>query len=128
MMTRKFKVENHPEYGTLGLAPQWMQGEQDDPLTGMGVAHDVLEHGPNDEVEWQGLGGSVHVRGKSYYHQRIGNPNAAENIGSDFVGLFHLWEGQEIPDPGRTYAVREDYAEQLIQDAVREGCKMVRQE
>lgn len=127
-INRRFRIEEHPEYGTVGLTPLWMPGHQHDPLTGMGVAHDLLEHGPDDVCEWQGLGGSVYVRGEDYYHQRVGNPDAAENIGSEFRNLFYLWEGADIPDPGRTLPLRDEWAEELIQNAVQGGCKGLRDE
>jgi len=123
-MTRRFRFERHEEYGTIGLKPLWMPSEQADPLTGMGAAHDVLEHGPNDRVEWQGLGGSIYVRGEAYYQRRIGNRDAAENIGSEFFSLFSLWGGEAIPDPGRTCRV-DEYAEDLIQQTVGCGCRTV---
>lgn len=122
-MERRLRVEMHPEFGTLGLTPLWMPGHQSDPLTGMGVAHDVLEHGKADVCEWQGLGGAVLVRASQGYFQRgRGNPDAAENIGSDFRELFYLWEGQDIPDPGRTRPVDDD---ELIQECVNTGCTML---
>lgn len=129
-MQRRFRIAEHREYGYVGLVPLWMPGHQSDPLTGMGVAHDVLEHGTHDKCEWQGLGGSVLVRGVSGYfnRKRSGNSNAAENIASDFIELYHLWEAQRIPDPGRTRKVADDYAEEIIHEAVQEGCKLIRSE
>lgn len=129
-MIRKFTIEKHDEYGYVGLAPSWMPGHQHDPLQGMGVAHDVLEHGPHDKVEWQGLGGSVLVRGVSGYFSRraYGRNEPAENIASDFVELYRLWEGQSIPDPGRTRTLDDEYAEEIIRSAVRKGCELVRSE
>lgn len=127
-MRRRFKIAEHEEYGYVGLAPTWMAGEQSDPMMGMGVAHDILEHGSKDVCEWQGLGGSVYVRGVSgYFRSRIGNPDAAENIGSEWINLFNLWNGEAIPDPGRTRRVDTE-AEELIQACVREGCKLVHSE
>lgn len=124
ILRRKFKVERHPEYDNLGLAPTWMSDGQTDPLRGMGVAHDILEHGSKDECEWQGLGGAVHVRGLSgYFPSRIGNPDPVDNIGAEFYQLFGLWDGQPIPDPGRTYQLRDEDAEEMIQAIVNNGCR-----
>lgn len=129
MKSRKLKIARHEEYDLIGLAPTWMAEHQSDPLTGMGVAHDILEHGNADRVEWQGLGGTVFVRGEMYFSNRSrGNPNASENIGSEFVQLFRLWEGQDIPDPGRTRPLQDESAEELIQETVRYGCKSTREE
>lgn len=128
-MKRTFRIEKHEEYGIVGLAPRWMSADQRDPLTGMGAAHDILEHGANDRVEWQGLGGSIYVRGLTGYFSRSrGNNDPVENVASDFVQLFHLWERGGIPDPGTTRPLDDDDAEEMIQAIVQRGCAMVREE
>jgi hypothetical protein len=81
-----FKIKEHPEYGTLGFVPSWYPGG--DPLSGMAVAHDILEHFPHDdgsaEGEYMALGASLFIRGDSgYYGHKGGNSNPAENIASD---------------------------------------------
>ncbi len=124
--TRRFKIAEHEEYGSIGLAPTWMSHDQADPLGGMGVAHDILEHGDNDTVEWQGLGGAVYIRGsQGWFGRSRGNPDPVENIASDFVNLFHLWQGEDIPDPGRTYPVEDD---EMIVESVQRGARLVREE
>ncbi len=129
MTRRRFKLTEHPEYGGMGLAPAWMPDHQADPLGGMGCAHDVLEHGPRDRVEWQGLGGAVYVRGDDYFARRGRyNPSCAENVGSDFVQLFHLWEGADIPEPPGGTKPLDCEAEGIIDRAVMHGCNLVRQE
>lgn len=123
MRVRRFRIAEHPDYGGLGLAPTWMAGAQSDPLSGMGVAHDILEHGPNDAVEWQGLGGSLYVRGLTGYFSRpggVGNPSAVQNISGEFHNLFQLWEGQPIPQPHKTRPLPYD-AESLLQAIIAEG-------
>lgn len=110
----------------IGLAPLWLGDHQSDPLRGMGVAHDILEHGPKDQVEWQGLGGAVYVRGLTgYFESRPFNPSPIENIAGEFYTLFGLWEGGEIPTPGRAIVrpLRGEDAEAMIQDIVTEGCR-----
>src|ERR1044072_3858805 len=92
MRTREFVIAEHRDLGYTGLAPNWMPGHQADPLQGMGAAHDVLEHGSHDTVEWQGLGGSLWVRPEWYYSRRIGNPDRAENIASEWENLFFLYD------------------------------------
>jgi hypothetical protein len=127
MMTRAFRIDHHEEYGSNGLAPLWMPGYQSDPLPGMGCAHDVLEHGRRDLCEWQGLGGAIFVRALGGYFGRTrGNPDPAENIGADFVDLFRLWEGADIPTCPRTRPLSDDWAESLIIEAVTIGCRNVR--
>lgn len=126
-MRRRFRVAMNDDYGMLGFAPLWIKGEQADPLSGMGAAHDVLEHGSHDECEWQGLGGSVYVRGLTGYFGRTrGNPDPVENISSEFDNLFNLWQGQPIPDPGQTQPLRDERAEEMVQAVVRRGCLVVR--
>lgn len=129
MTRRLFKLAEHPEYGGVGLAPAWMPDHQADPIGGMGCAHDVLEHGPRDRVEWQGLGGAVYVRGDDYFIRRGRyNPSCAENVGSDFVNLFHLWQGEDIPEPPRCKPLADSYEDGIIDRAVMHGCNLVRQE
>lgn len=125
-MTRLFRLAKHEDYGTVGLAPMWMPGEQADPLGGMGAAHDVLEHGPNDSVEWQGLGGSIWVRVPYYYTRGRGNPHRDENIASEFNSLFELWAGQDIPCPGKTRSIGQDDDE--LKRIVQLGKRVVREE
>lgn len=97
MKTYKFTVKEHEEYGTLGFAPQWYPNGY--PLSGMGVAHDILEHFPNDEGEAEGefmaLGASYRIRGETGYFQRNGNVNSpARHLSSDFPMIFDVTEQQ----------------------------------
>ncbi len=64
-----FEAAEHEEYGLLGWR---LQGHPTfEPLAGMAVAHDMLEHFPNDqgtpEDELQALGASLLVRGETYF-------------------------------------------------------------
>lgn len=129
-MKRTFEIKRHEEYGNVGLAPRWMSADQRDPLTGMGVAHDILEHGSDDRVEWQGLGGAIFVRGETGYFSRDGrrNTDPVENIASDFTQLFHYWCGKELPSPGKTRPLAESWAEQMVCDVVDRGAGLVRSE
>lgn len=132
MRTRRFRIREHQDYGYIGLAPTWMSDGQSDPLMGMGVAHDILEHGSKDRVEWQGLGGAVFVRCLTGYFEerRIGNTSPVDNVGGEFWTLFQLWGGEPIPIPGRAIVrpLRDEDAEEMIQAIVEEGCKQVIQE
>lgn len=65
-----FKCKEHQEYGSVG----WVLANIPafDPLFGMAVSHDVLEHWPNDDSttgELMALGAMIHVRGEEYFHQ-----------------------------------------------------------
>lgn len=132
MIRKTFIVEKHEEYGTWGLKPEDMPHA--DPLMGMAAAHDILEHFPGDdggvEAEYMAFGAMILTRAEGGYWQRKGNVNPPEShLASDMPELFRhfQFEGFTFRDPGRTRPVQED-AEQTIQDAVREGCKLIREE
>ncbi len=80
-----FTCDRHEEFGSNG----WRLKTQPDfdPLGGMAVAHDILEHfpggdgSPSDEL--MALGASLHVR--DGYHQ---NGSAGYNIGGDLPELM----------------------------------------
>jgi len=95
MTTYEFTVKEHEEFGGLGFAPSWYPNG--DPLGGMGVAHDILEHFPNDdggaEGEFMALGCSYRLRGETGYMQRNGNVNRPEvHLASDFEMIFQAIE------------------------------------
>jgi hypothetical protein len=91
MKTYRFTVAEHEEYGNLGFKPSWYP--HGDPLGGMAVAHDILEHFPNDdgsaEGEFLALGAALYIRGDTGYFQRNGNVNEAKvHIASDFPMIW----------------------------------------
>ena len=93
MKRYKFTVKEHSEYGSLGFAPKWYPAG--DPLPGMAVAHDILEHFPKDdgsaEGEYQALGAALWIRGESGYFQRNGNINAPKgHISSDLPMIWRI--------------------------------------
>lgn len=70
-MRYKFICKEHEDHGTLG----WVLANMPafDPLQGMAVAHDILEHWPNDDSttgELLALGASIHVRNTQYSTRR----------------------------------------------------------
>lgn len=71
-MKYKFICERHEDYGTLGW--RLLSRPNYDPLAGMAVAHDVLEHPTNDRGDATGelmAFGAMHlVRGEEYYSQK----------------------------------------------------------
>ena len=89
MRTYKFEVAMHEDFGTLGFRPSWYP--QGDPLGGMAVAHDILEHFPKDngsaEGEYMALGASLFVRGDAGYYA---NGSAEENIASDLPTVWGI--------------------------------------
>ena len=93
--TRKFVVEEHEEYGMNGLRP--VDCPTFDPLTGMAVAHDMLEHPPGDtgEVseELMAFGASLVTRylGGYWSHQ---TGNVEENWDSDVSNILQYVENK----------------------------------
>lgn len=100
--TFEFECREHKEYGENGWAPTWSNNA--DPLGGMAVAHDCLEHFPGGdqgvEDELLALGAMVRVREYSDNMHSLG-----KNIGSDLreVLSHHINEGMPLRNPGRTY-------------------------
>jgi hypothetical protein len=103
----------------------------------MGVAHDILEHFPDDdggvEAEFRALGASLFVRNFEQYYgakgQRCTNPG--ENVGSDFPDIMrHVWhEGFSLAmPPGAQGAKRLDPndVEPYLETAILEGQKNCR--
>lgn len=86
MKTYTFTVERHEDFGTNGFKPNWYPGE---PLGGMAVAHDILEHFPHDngtaEGEYMALGASLLIRG-DYNANR--NGTAEENVAADLPTIW----------------------------------------
>lgn len=63
-----FTCAEHSEYGVNGWVLANMPAFE--PLSGMGTAHDILEHWPNDDSttgELLALGASMYVRGSDYF-------------------------------------------------------------
>lgn len=94
-----FIVAKHEEYGTLGFRPSWYPAG--DPLSGMAVAHDILEHFPKDtgtaEEEYQALGAALFIRGDSgYFGHNRGNRSPEENTAAD---LPMIWSIQSYVKP-----------------------------
>jgi len=87
MKTYTFEVAEHEEFGGLGFRPKWYP--QGDPLGGMGVAHDILEHFPKDdgsaEGEYMALGASLFIRGQGGYPM---NGTSEQNIASDLPTVW----------------------------------------
>lgn len=133
MLTRFFECREHEEFGSLGWA---MVGKPAfDPLGGMTVAHDILEHFPNDngsvEDEFMALGASLLVRdGNVYYAQKGSRYSAGANIASDFVEHYHVMcrerSGFSFQEPGRTQTPRD--IESDLDTIFHEGRKILQAE
>ena len=90
-MKYTFICTEHEEYGSIGWKPSNMPAF--DPLMGMGIAHDILEHMPKDDSttgELMALGASMHIRGNEYYVRkgRI-NPNPSYQMHGEIAELLY---------------------------------------
>lgn len=102
MKTRfKFTCAEHSEYGSLGWRIANMPAF--DPLGGMGVAHDILEHWPNDDSttgELQALGASMVVRDFEQYYAERGQlePSPGRNFSIEVADLIiKIRNGEWVP-------------------------------
>lgn len=124
--TIRFLYQIHEEYGSPGWLQKAMPGY--DPLGGMAVAHDCLEHFPGGtdaaHDEFQALGASLFIRGESDYYaqKRQGNSNPGSNVGSDIPEVIRhiIHEGTAFNDPPRTRPL-EDHVEEWINTALKEA-------
>lgn len=77
MITKKFTCKMHEDHGNLGWVMNTMP--HFDPATGMGVAHDCLEHLTRRvgfEGEMEAFGASLWIRGEGGYWQGRGAHNS----------------------------------------------------
>lgn len=103
---RFFTIEEHEDYGEIGFRPSDMPNA--DPLGGMAIPHDLLEHGPDDdggvEAELRALGACYWLRHESGFteYRNRHYRGAAEALGGDFPELFRHTanEGFDLGDPG----------------------------
>ncbi len=126
MIRRRCRIDRDDDSGWEGLRPLWMTG---DPVVGMAVAHDILEHAADGgRLELQALGSIVYVRGlNGYFSNRLRN-DPADNIGSEFENLAMLWVGDSLPDPPPSRPIVGEFsdAEEIIQNSVYRGLSFVR--
>jgi hypothetical protein len=115
MIHRKFIHEYSDKYGSWGWRPAWMPNF--DPLQGMGIAHDILEHFPGDdgsvEGELMAHGAMLFVRGEGYFNQDRFNyqSDALETIAGDVPDLLYdelFWAGRTLGTPPRHIVEEED--------------------
>lgn len=124
-----FVCEEHKEYGAKGWRPKNIPNF--DPLSGMAIPHDVLEHFADDdgdaEGEFQALGAALFVRGDGGYWdgRHVGNRNVGENVGSDFPMVFSLVLNGDVQfeAPPKTKRCAE-HVEEWIETAVNYGVKI----
>jgi len=90
----EFVCETHEDYGSLGWRLKKFSGF--DPLDGMAVAHDCLEHFPDLDTsldaEFMALGAAMLIRGETGYDRRGGDAHI-NNIVSEYPNLFGYFMG-----------------------------------
>ncbi len=122
-MTFTFVCEEHKEYGSLG----WRIKSQPefDPLGGMAVAHDCLEHfsdSPNPADEFMALGASMFIRDETFYAMKGKHyTNPGVHIASDMPEILRhvINEGYELPAAPHTKALEtrvEGYIDTMFEE------------
>ena len=119
MKTHTFLCEEHEDFGSNGWRLKTQPGW--DPLGGMAVAHDVLEHFADTTDaplhELQALGAALWIRdGGNYwgtYHPQSIYWDGGHHIAPDLITVLQhaLHEGMDLPKPPRT--VRCDAEDQI---------------
>lgn len=108
--TYTFTCEEHCEFGSNGWKIEGVQNA--DPLSGMGVAHDILEHYPGAgadmsvDGELMALGASFYVREYTKNMHSLG-----ANAAADLPDIMrNVWDGyMRLGDPGRTVPIKAEY-------------------
>lgn len=125
MKSYQFAVETHPEYRNIGYTPLWYPNG--DPYGGMTVAHDIMEHFPNDdgsaEGEFLALGCTIWLRGDSGYMQRKGNHSSTiDNIAAEFPEIWRAHtQNHERDSIIPCELVDDDEAMEMCREIVKEG-------
>lgn len=123
MKTFEFVCAEHPEYGSNG----WRLKSQPDfdPLGGMAVAHDCLEHFTDSAEpadEFLALGASMYVRDESYYaHHGKVETSPGVHVASDLPDIMrHVTvEGYGLPPAPKTKRTDyhlENYIDRMYQE------------
>lgn len=117
-MKHVFVCEEHKEFGGLGWR---LESQPDfDPLSGMAVAHDILEHFPNGDEspsdEFQALGASLLIRGEGGFFV-FSSPG--ENIGADLPEIMRhvVHKNMGLSSAPKTRPL-DEYVEEWIKEAV----------
>ena len=129
-MRYKFVCENHDDYGTLGWR---LESHPDfDPLQGMAVAHDCIEHFPDGDEspsdEFQALGAAFRIRGLGGFFNNVHTPES--NIASDMPEIFQhiVNEDMGLSEPPKSaYSpMRDSEIETSLNTIVIEGLKLIK--
>lgn len=127
--TFSLQVQEHPEYGELGVVSPQLQ-DHFDPASGMGLAHDILEHvyphGNPYVDEFLAIGAFIHVRVEQGFHNRVFNWGS---LGYEVQNLLqsHYWQdGDLIPHCNGVF--EEDHYREEIEGQVEKGLKLFAEE
>jgi hypothetical protein len=130
----KFLYEYHQDFGYYGW--RWDKRPDFDPATGIGVAHDIMEHLPNDDRslwgEVEAVGASVYLRGlNGFFHRRSSYIPVHEHIGSGLMEVAEHYTGRRSSYPqsltvpekykhllDKPPKLRCEFAEELICDSI----------
>jgi hypothetical protein len=119
MTSLTFEWAEDDEFGGYGWIPKGMTGFN--ACDGRLIAHDVLEHFRDDrgtiEGEMRALGTVLFGRGLSGHFSSQYNPDPAHHLSSDILYfLINIVENGtcKAPKPPNTYKLRDDYAEDIM--------------
>ena len=103
MLTRSWTCAEHEDFGGMGWKPDWQPDF--DPLGGMAVAHDIMEHFPDDDGglagELQAFGAMYLVRVQSSHHDKWGKKFSDDNMHNeiaDHVRRVRWGDTDPLPD------------------------------
>jgi hypothetical protein len=115
-----FVCKKHEEYGSLGWALKCKPHFE--PLGGMTVAHDVMEHFPRDNgtlaAEWQAFGAMMRIRHEGNWWSNQGNTKYQEFGDQAYVDLFDhyrkvVYGELSVDEAPRTMKLEDDLEEQI---------------
>jgi hypothetical protein len=124
LKTYNLQVQEHPEYGDLGVVSPQLQNHFD-PAMGMGLAHDILEHisaHDNPYVdEFLALGAFIHVRVEQGFYNRGFDWDSLGYVVQNLLQSHYWQDGDLIPYCNEVF--EEDYYREEIESQVEKGLK-----
>lgn len=131
-----FEYREDEEFGSMGWIPKAYP--MFNAATGFGLVHDVLEHFPGDDPdlvgEMKAFGSMINIRWMGGWQQYKGysrytpEQNMASDIRVFLRDINHGNDDRTFYAPPRTYKIKDDAVEELIDGALREGVKMYKAE
>lgn len=124
MPTYRFVCQMHDDFGSLGWR---LESQPDfDPLGGMAVAHDILEHFPDGDEspadEFQALGCSLILRNEDYYGNKNNRYSPAANVASDMPDIIqHVIYQNMFLGEAQPVKPLDDEHEETIREFIKEA-------